>query len=92
MYIKVNDNGEISPLMIQDAAKAVLRGKIMVVASLKNKTMSKKITWFAKSAKAAGGLSCTWAKLQYNKIQSLVMTEDEDKVLNANCKRIKWGN
>ncbi len=29
LYLSENDNGEVSPLMVWDAGKAVLRGKIM---------------------------------------------------------------
>lgn len=29
MYLKDNDNGEMSPSILRDAAKAVLRGKII---------------------------------------------------------------
>lgn len=43
MYIKDDDNGETSPPMIWDAAKAVLRGKIIAVASLKKKLRQRKL-------------------------------------------------
>lgn len=37
MYIIENDNGEISPPILWDAAKAVLRGKLIAIAFVKKK-------------------------------------------------------
>ena len=42
-YIKENDNGETSPPIIWDAAKAVLRGKIIAAASAKKRERQKKL-------------------------------------------------
>ena len=36
-YIKINDNGEVSPLMVWEGAKAVIRGEIIAFSSLKRK-------------------------------------------------------
>lgn len=58
MYIKENVKGETSAPMIWDAAKAVLRGKIIAVSSQK-KAKAKKITCITKPAKATGKLACT---------------------------------
>lgn len=43
MYIKEDDNGEISPPIIWDAAKAVVRGKILAATSLKKKRRQRKL-------------------------------------------------
>lgn len=44
VYIKENDNGEVSPPILWDAAKAVLRGRIIAVASLKKKQRNRKLS------------------------------------------------
>lgn len=41
LYLEFNDNGEVSPLILWDTLKAVLRGKIIAISSYK-KTMRNK--------------------------------------------------
>ena len=36
-YIEINDNGEVSPIMVWEGAKAVIRGEIIMLASVKVK-------------------------------------------------------
>lgn len=42
-FLDINDNGGISPLILWDTLKAVIRGKIIAIASYKNKTRIKKM-------------------------------------------------
>lgn len=42
-YLEENNNGETSPPILWDAAKAVLRGKIIIIASTKKKQRQKKL-------------------------------------------------
>lgn len=42
-YLETNDNEEVTPPILWDAAKAVLRGKIIALASLKKKTRQQEL-------------------------------------------------
>lgn len=41
LYLELNDNGEVSPPILWDALKAVLRGKIIAISSYKKKIRNK---------------------------------------------------
>lgn len=43
LYLEINDNGEVSPPILWDAMKAVLRGKIIAMSSLKKKIRNRTI-------------------------------------------------
>ena len=43
IYLENNDNGEVSPATLWDAAKAVIRGKIIATSSLKKKIKAQKL-------------------------------------------------
>ncbi len=40
-YLEFNDNGEVSPPILWDTLKAVLRGKIITISSYKKKIRNK---------------------------------------------------
>lgn len=42
-FLEFNDNGEVSPPMLWDTLKAVLRGKIIAISSSKKKTRNEKL-------------------------------------------------
>lgn len=42
LYLSENDNGEVSPLMVWDAGKAVLRGKIIAKLALQKRLRQEK--------------------------------------------------
>lgn len=42
-FLDINDNGEVSPPILWDTLKAVIRGKIIAIASYKNKIRYKKM-------------------------------------------------
>lgn len=41
-FLDINDNGEVSPSILWDTLKVVIRGKIIAIASYKNKIRKKK--------------------------------------------------
>ena len=41
VFLEFNDNGEVSPLILWDTMKAVLRGKIIAIASHKKRQRKK---------------------------------------------------
>lgn len=43
LYVSENDNGEVSPLMVWDASKAVLRGKIIAKLALQRRLKQEKL-------------------------------------------------
>lgn len=43
LYLSENDNGEVSPIMVRDAGKAVLRGKIIAKLALQKRLRQEKL-------------------------------------------------
>lgn len=43
LYLELNDNGEVSPSVLWDALKAVIRGKIIAISSMEKKLKTQKL-------------------------------------------------
>ena len=48
LYLSENDNGEVSPCMVWDAGKAVLRGNIIAKTALQKRLRQEKLCYLEK--------------------------------------------